>query len=101
MDYRLLAADEPAPVVVEREGGASPFFLVCDHAGNRLPRSVGTLGLPESERRRHIAWDIGAEGVARLMATMLDAVLIAQPYSRLVIDCNRDPAVESSIDTVC
>jgi predicted N-formylglutamate amidohydrolase len=99
-DFRLLADDEPPPVVVEREGGASPFLLVCDHAGQVLPRRLGTLGLPESERRRHIAWDIGAAGVARHMAAKLDAVLILQTYSRLVIDCNRDPTVATSIVTV-
>ncbi len=96
----LLAPDEPPPVVVERESGASPFVLVCDHAGNRLPRSVGTLGLPEAERRRHIAWDIGAAEVSRRLSAALDAALVLQPYSRLVIDCNRDPGVATSIVTV-
>ncbi|MBX6322213.1 MAG: N-formylglutamate amidohydrolase [Rhodospirillaceae bacterium] len=97
---RLLAPDEPPPVVVERETGASPFVLVCDHAGNRLPRAVGTLGVPEAERRRHIAWDIGAAEVSRRLSAALDAALVLQPYSRLVIDCNRDPAVATSIVTL-
>ena len=34
------------------------------------------------------------------MAVTLDAALIAQNYSRLVIDCNRDPDAESSIPTL-
>jgi predicted N-formylglutamate amidohydrolase len=34
------------------------------------------------------------------VAAALDAPLIAQNYSRLVIDCNRDPSVESSIPRV-
>jgi predicted N-formylglutamate amidohydrolase len=49
--------------------------------------------------QRHIAWDIGALNVARQAAAALDAVLVAQNYSRLVIDCNRDPKVATSIPT--
>jgi predicted N-formylglutamate amidohydrolase len=49
---------------------------------------------------RHIAWDIGALAVARQVAAELDAPLVAQNYSRLVIDCNRDPAVATSIPTM-
>ena len=55
---------------------------------------------PESELVRHIAWDIGIAGVAERMAEMLDAHLIAQRYSRLVIDCNRPPGVASSIPVI-
>ena len=58
---------------------------------------LGDLGLPEPELTRHIAWDIGIAGVAEQLATLLDAHLIAQRYSRLVIDCNRPPGAESSI----
>jgi predicted N-formylglutamate amidohydrolase len=38
---------------------------------------------------RHIAYDIGAEGLARKLSKRLDAPLVLQRYSRLVIDCNR------------
>ena len=48
--------------------------------------------MPESELTRHIAWDIGIAGVAEMLSKHLDAHLIAQRYSRLVIDCNRPPA---------
>ena len=34
------------------------------------------------------------------MSETLDAPMLAQTYSRLVIDCNRDPEVASSIPTV-
>jgi len=94
---RLLAADEPPPFTVERERGRSPFVLICDHAGRRIPRKLGTLGVADDELQRHIAWDIGARGTAAHMADMLDAVLIAQTYSRLVIDCNRPPGAPTSI----
>jgi predicted N-formylglutamate amidohydrolase len=96
-DLRLLADDEPAPFIEERRGGRSSFVIVVDHAGNRIPRCLGALGLPPAELERHIAWDIGSLGLARRLAAALDAVLVAQPYSRLVIDCNRDPRVPSSI----
>jgi len=94
---RLLADDEPAPFTVENAQGRSPFVLICDHAGRRIPRKLGTLGVDESELERHIAWDIGARGVASHMAQRLDAILIAQTYSRLVIDCNRPLGAPTSI----
>jgi predicted N-formylglutamate amidohydrolase len=93
----LLAADEPPPCLELRRKGRSNFVIVVDHAGRRIPRRLGTLGLAETELQRHIAWDIGAFGVARQVAAALDAPLLAQNYSRLVIDCNRDPKVASSI----
>jgi predicted N-formylglutamate amidohydrolase len=52
-----------------------------------------------SDRLRHIAWDIGAAGVATLLAERLEAQAILQTYSRLAIDCNRPPHVETSIAT--
>jgi predicted N-formylglutamate amidohydrolase len=58
---------------------------------------LNDLGLPAAELQRHIAWDIGALEVARQVAAALDAALVAQNYSRLVIDCNRDPKVPTSI----
>jgi predicted N-formylglutamate amidohydrolase len=80
--------------------GRSDFLIVADHAGARIPRRLGNLGLPESELKRHIAWDIGALCVARGIAEALDATLLTQNYSRLVIDCNRDPKVASSIPRI-
>ncbi len=97
MTEGLLAADDPAPVTVHNEGGASPFLIVADHAGNRMPCALGRLGIPESECKRHIAWDIGIGAVCRLLADALDATLILQNYSRLVIDSNRTPGSETSI----
>lgn len=87
--FSLLAADEPRPVVVHRADGASPIVLTCDHAGRRIPRRLGDLGLPAHELERHIAWDIGALATSRLLSESLDAPLVEQVYSRLVVDCNR------------
>jgi predicted N-formylglutamate amidohydrolase len=96
---RLLAADEPPPFLEQNVEGRSNFLITVDHAAARVPRRLDNLGLPPSELKRHIAWDIGALAVARQVATALDAPLVAQNYSRLVIDCNRDPQVASSIPT--
>jgi predicted N-formylglutamate amidohydrolase len=96
----LLASDEPAPVRVIRENGTSRFFLTADHAGRAIPRALGRLGVSESELLRHIAWDIGIEGVTTRLADALDATAIFQTYSRLVIDCNRDPSVPSSMPEI-
>lgn len=89
---RLLAPDEPAPFRVYREAGASDFFLTCDHAGNLIPKRLGSLGVTPIDLARHIAWDVGAVGVARRLSKLLDATLVTQTYSRLVIDCNRQPS---------
>lgn len=94
---RLLGARDPAPFTVHRAEGASPFLLTCDHAGRAVPADLGDLGVPAAEWERHIAWDIGAAGMARVMAEALDAWLICQTYSRLVIDCNRPLASPGSI----
>ena len=97
MAETLLAADEPVPVTVRHEEGSSPFLLVADHAGNIMPRALGRLGIAAPECERHIAWDIGIAGLGRLLADALNATLIQQNYSRLVIDCNRPPDVAASI----
>jgi predicted N-formylglutamate amidohydrolase len=93
----LLEAAEVPPVLEQNAAGRSPYLLTCDHYGRLIPRTLGDLGLPASELTRHIAWDIGIAGVAEQLSNHLDAHLIAQRYSRLVIDCNRPPCVASSI----
>ena len=97
MTAPLLAPDESDPVTFTNENGRSDFFLTCDHGGRAFPRRLGRLGLAERDTFRHIAWDIGIAEVGRRLSAALDAALIVQTYSRLVIDCNRDPGVPSSI----
>jgi predicted N-formylglutamate amidohydrolase len=94
---RLLDNDEPPAFETLNSRARSPFFLICDHAGNRLPRSIGSLGLQDDALGSHIAWDIGAAAVTRLVAQDLNAPAILQTYSRLVIDCNRTPDSDASI----
>jgi predicted N-formylglutamate amidohydrolase len=96
----LLDQDEPAPVAIINPGGVSPFLLVGDHAGNAIPRKLNALGLPAAERNRHIGWDIGVHALGEMLATTLGAAFIHQRYSRLVIDCNRDPASEDAIPSI-
>jgi predicted N-formylglutamate amidohydrolase len=96
----LLGATEVPPVFEENAAGRSPFLLTCDHYGRLIPQALGDLGVPASEMERHIAWDIGIAGVAAGLSKRLDAHLIAQRYSRLVIDCNRPPCAASSIPVI-
>ena len=96
----LLGADDPPAYCVEHESGRSPLLFTCDHAGNRLPLGLGDLGLPEAELERHIAWDLGCAALSRRLARRLDAFLITQTYSRLVIDVNRPPGTPESIVTL-
>src|ERR1700722_19988787 len=93
----LLSEQDVPPVHEDNTTGVSPFLLTSDHYGRLIPATLGDLGLPASEMTRHIAWDIGIAGVADALSKHLDAHLIAQRYSRLVIDCNRPPAAPSSI----
>jgi predicted N-formylglutamate amidohydrolase len=96
----LLAPDEASPVRVLRSDGSSDLFLTADHAGRAIPRSLGRLGLPPGELDRHIAWDIGIAGVTERLSSAMDATAVLQTYSRLVIDCNRNPSVPSSIPEI-
>src|SRR6201985_1410714 len=93
----LLGVNDTPPVFELNAAGRSPFLFTSDHYGRLIPKPLGDLGLPESELVRHIAWDIGIAGVAERLSNMLGAHLIAQRYSRLVIDCNRMPRAASSI----
>ena len=68
-----LEADALCPYELVDRDGDPGFLVICDHASNALPPDYGTLGLPASEFSRHIAFDIGAVGVARALARLLGA----------------------------
>ncbi|GIK96386.1 MAG: N-formylglutamate amidohydrolase [Alphaproteobacteria bacterium] len=87
--HRLLDPGDPHPVEIVNEHGAGGVLLTCEHAGRAVPRRLGDLGVAPADWERHIAWDIGAADLARLLSRTLDAPLVLQRYSRLVIDCNR------------
>lgn len=95
----LLRGDDPSPVEVV-DGVRSPLLLVCEHAGQAIPGQLGDLGVPAADLKRHIAYDLGAETLARRMAARLGAPLVLQRYSRLVIDCNRPVDSAGSIPEI-
>jgi len=76
--HRILAGRADAGLVV-----------LCDHAENSFPPEYGSLGLPPAELQRHIAYDIGAAGVAERLAGELGAPAVLTRFSRLLIDPNR------------
>ncbi|WP_342640799.1 N-formylglutamate amidohydrolase [Rhodoligotrophos ferricapiens] len=83
-------SSEPIPPFIEIEGNRRlGLLLICDHARNSLPESYGSLGLPPSELKRHIAYDIGAEALTRALAARLSAPAVLSTFSRLLIDPNR------------
>ncbi len=96
----LLTPDDPAPLEIVNPDSDHPILLVCEHAGQAIPSVLGDLGLPGGDIDRHIGWDIGAGAVARRMAERLGCACVLQPYSRLVIDCNRPTAAPDSIPEV-
>lgn len=80
MAFTILGQDRP-----------SRWLVTCDHASNRVPEWVngGDLGIPAEDMARHIAWDVGAAGLAAQLGEHLDCPVILSDFSRLVIDPNR------------
>jgi len=101
-DHRrgLLGKDDPDPVAIVNADSTSDLVLICEHAGNALPKSLGRLGLAPDVMHTHIALDVGVESIARELAHRLDAPLVVQNYSRLVYDCNRDRLSPEAIPAV-
>ena len=93
----LLSTDERPAYETFNEEGSAPLLITCDHASHRIPRSLGDLGLSVKESHSHIGWDIGALEVSKFLSEKLDAPLVATKYSRLVIDCNRQPLAAGSV----
>ena len=88
----------PDPFLIHGKQKNSRWVVTCDHATNRVPEDVceNGLGLSPEDMQRHIAYDIGAAGVSRYLADILDSTAILSNFSRLVIDPNRgekDPTV--------
>lgn len=67
------------------------YLITADHAACAIPPELGDLGLGEADRRRHIAWDIGTGALATALAARLGCQAITAPWSRLVLDVNREP----------
>ena len=96
----LIGPDDPPPVEVFNEGGTAPILLVCDHASRAIPEAMNLLGLEPAALDLHIASDIGAGELTRLLARRLNSQAVLAGYSRLLIDCNRQPGDPQSIPEV-
>ncbi len=96
----LLGPDDPHPVEQIRADSPSPLFLVCEHAGQAIPAALGDLGVTPDVIDSHRGWDIGAKALALALSEHLDAPLVMQRYSRLVIDCNRPPETPAAMPTI-
>ena len=81
----------PFDAVETQTCGDTPVLLFCDHATNRVPADVagGDLGLPDADMQRHIAFDVGAEPLTRMLCQQLGGSAVYARFSRLVIDPNR------------
>ncbi len=79
------------PFEIDGADRPSRFLITCDHANNMVPPfvSAGDLGLSADDMERHIAYDVGAAGMARRFGQLLDGPVILSNFSRLVIDPNR------------
>ncbi len=80
--FERLAPDAPGPALI-----------LGDHASNHVPSwcGGGDLGLSAGDMARHIAYDVGAEGVVRRLSALMHAPAVMSRFSRLVIDPNRGP----------
>ncbi len=78
--YKIVGQDRPGR-----------WLVTCDHASNRVPDDVagGDLGIGVADMERHIAYDVGAAGLAVALAGRLNCPAILSNFSRLVIDANR------------
>ncbi len=75
---------------ISGENRPGRWLVTCDHATNRVPDELsGSLGISEADMARHIAYDVGAAGLARALGAALDSPVICSDFSRLVIDPNR------------
>ncbi len=86
---KLMGAGEPPAVRVENGRGRAKCVIVCDHAANRVPRTLKDLGLSKAQLQQHIAWDPGTEDIGRYLSKALGATVVLASYSRLVVDLNR------------
>ena len=87
----LIGPDDPPPFEVVNPEGTARLLLVCDHASRAIPKTMTDLRLDRAHFDKHIAYDIGAADVTRLLSERLNAPAVLAGYSRLLVDCNRPP----------
>lgn len=89
-----------SPACLVHPAGSGPILLICEHASNRIPKEFDGLGLSDSAKESHVAWDPGAYAVAQHLTALLDAQLVVSTVSRLVYDCNRPPEAPGAMPAV-
>ena len=82
---------DDSPFFITGSEQKGPWLITCDHARNHVPAAVngGSLGLSVCEMQRHIAYDVGAEGLSLALGKYLQSPVLCSNFSRLVIDPNR------------
>ena len=68
---------------------ASPYLLIAEHAGNKVPAPWRDLGLTAPFLETHFAVDIGIDALTRRLSQRLVAPAVIARYSRLFLDYNR------------
>jgi predicted N-formylglutamate amidohydrolase len=96
----LIGPDDPPPFERLNDESTLPLVLFCDHAGDKVPATLDGLGLDSAVFKLHIAFDIGAAEVTRRLSARLGATAVLAGYSRLVIDCNRQPGDPTAIPEI-
>lgn len=97
----LLRDDELLPFEILNREGETPLLLICDHSSHRVPACLNKMGLSADELTLHIGYDIGVRNITQIISDRLKAPAVMCNYSRLVIDCNRQPGDPSSIPQIC
>jgi predicted N-formylglutamate amidohydrolase len=98
--YPLIGPGDSPPYTTYNDHAKSPVLLVVDHASPYFPAPLSQLGLADWVLERHVAWDIGADKLARFLADELDAQVVLAGFSRLIIDPNRNPDDPSAIPEI-
>lgn len=83
------AQDGPFFEVRPAKEPSCPLIFLCDHASNHIPERYNDLGLAEEQLQRHIAYDLGAAGITRVLTDYFGATSVLSRFSRLLIDPNR------------
>ncbi len=78
-------------IIKEEKNSKIPILFCCDHSSNSIPDYYNNLGLSDSLLNQHIAYDIGANKLTKILAKTFKTNCILARYSRLLIDLNRDP----------
>ena len=62
-----MSADTDPPYEICNSEAPPRILFLCDHASNRIPLELNTLGLSEDDLSSHIASDIGAGALTRAL----------------------------------